>query len=74
MIGDTEMSVFIYDTSTLRRMEMLRAWGLCVIRRCEDKGSVVGEALRARVLLGVRTKAALLGRHCVRGCYWDKAV
>ena len=20
----------------------------------------------------VRTKAVLLGRHCVRGCYWDK--
>ena len=22
----------------------------------------------------MRTKAALLGRHCVRGCYWDEAV
>ena len=48
MIGDTEMSVFIYDTCTLRRMEMLRSWGLCGIRRCEDKGSiVVGEKRRA---------------------------
>ena len=53
------MSVCIYDMSTLRRMEMLRAWGLCGIRRCEDKGSVV---------------RYILGRHCVRGCYWDKAV
>ena len=41
MIGDTEMSVLIYDACTLRRMEMLRARGLCGIRRCEDKGSVV---------------------------------
>ena len=52
MIGDTEMSVLIYDACTLRRMEMLRARGLCGIRRCEDKGSVVREALRARVLIG----------------------
>ena len=37
MIGDTEMSVLIYDACTLRRMEMLRARGLCGIRRGEDK-------------------------------------
>ena len=52
MIGDTEMSVLIYDACTLRRMEMLRARGLCGIRRCEDKGSVVRWALRSRVLIG----------------------
>ena len=46
------MSVFKYDTCMLCRMEMLRSWGLCGIRRGEDKGHIVREALRARVLLG----------------------
>ena len=40
------MSVFKYDTFMLSRMEMFG------IRRGEDKGHVVREALRARVLLG----------------------
>ena len=30
--------------------------------------------LRRMEMLRVGAKAALLGRHCVRGCYWDKAV
>ena len=41
---------------------MLRQWGLCGIRWSEDKGCVVREAFRVRVLLGVRTKASLLER------------
>ena len=41
------MSVFIYDTCMLSRMEMLCSWGLCGIRRGEDKGHIVREKWRA---------------------------